>query len=144
MPERSIGAVSKTVVPLRVPRVRIPASPPALDRTANGGRSRPHARSGGQRSEQIALRFNDAAVTFDGFDILGQHARVFAAVAAAVDPDARAGCYGKFLDHGGRNRLLPRQWTIFTLNGAGLLVTAAIMLWNSGRRSLVADAPGST
>ncbi len=27
MPERSIGAVSKTVVPLRVPRVRIPVSP---------------------------------------------------------------------------------------------------------------------
>ena len=28
MPERSNGAVSKTVVPLRVPRVRIPPSPP--------------------------------------------------------------------------------------------------------------------
>ena len=27
MPERSNGTVSKTVVPLRVPRVRIPASP---------------------------------------------------------------------------------------------------------------------
>ena len=27
MPERSIGAVSKTVVPSRVPRVRIPVSP---------------------------------------------------------------------------------------------------------------------
>ena len=27
MPEWSIGAVSKTVVPLRVPRVRIPISP---------------------------------------------------------------------------------------------------------------------
>ena len=27
VPEWSIGAVSKTVVPLRVPRVRIPASP---------------------------------------------------------------------------------------------------------------------
>ena len=27
MPEWSIGAVSKTVVPLRVPRVRIPVSP---------------------------------------------------------------------------------------------------------------------
>jgi hypothetical protein len=28
VPERSIGTVSKTVVPLRVPRVRIPPSPP--------------------------------------------------------------------------------------------------------------------
>jgi hypothetical protein len=28
MPEWSIGAVSKTVVPLQVPRVRIPVSPP--------------------------------------------------------------------------------------------------------------------
>ena len=28
VPERSNGAVSKTVVPLRVPRVRIPPSPP--------------------------------------------------------------------------------------------------------------------
>jgi hypothetical protein len=28
MPEWSIGAVSKTVVPSRVPRVRIPVSPP--------------------------------------------------------------------------------------------------------------------
>jgi hypothetical protein len=33
VPERSIGAVSKTVVPLRVPRVRIPASPPASLKT---------------------------------------------------------------------------------------------------------------
>ncbi len=30
MPERSIGAVSKTVVPLWVPRVRIPPSPPDI------------------------------------------------------------------------------------------------------------------
>ena len=30
VPEWSIGAVSKTVVPLGVPRVRIPASPPLL------------------------------------------------------------------------------------------------------------------
>jgi hypothetical protein len=32
VPERSIGAVSKTVVPSRVPRVRIPPSPfPVID-----------------------------------------------------------------------------------------------------------------
>lgn len=31
-----------------------------------------------------------------------------------------------------------------TSNGAGLDVPASIIRWNSGRRSLVADAPGST
>ena len=31
MPERSIGTVSKTVVPLRVPRVRIPVFPQPTD-----------------------------------------------------------------------------------------------------------------
>ena len=31
MPEWSIGTVSKTVVPLRVPRVRIPVFPPTSD-----------------------------------------------------------------------------------------------------------------
>ncbi len=30
MPEWSIGAVSKTVVPLRAPRVRIPVFPPTI------------------------------------------------------------------------------------------------------------------
>ncbi len=32
---------------------------------------------------------------------------MFAAIAAAVDPDALLGSRGEFLDHGGRNRLLP-------------------------------------
>lgn len=32
MPEWSIGTVSKTVVPLRVPRVRIPVFPQNLDK----------------------------------------------------------------------------------------------------------------
>ena len=53
MPERSNGAVSKTVVPLRVPRVRIPFSPqPVQDAprsgaffiTAGAGRARPGLR----------------------------------------------------------------------------------------------------
>ena len=53
MPERSNGAVSKTVVPLRVPRVRIPFSPqPVQDAprsgaffiTASAGRARPGLR----------------------------------------------------------------------------------------------------
>lgn len=32
---------------------------------------------------------------------------MFAAIAAAVDPNALAGGSGEFLDHGGRDRLLP-------------------------------------
>jgi hypothetical protein len=46
---------SKCGVPARVPRVRIPPSPPTQNRTANAGRSRFHAAGGGERSEQIAL-----------------------------------------------------------------------------------------
>jgi hypothetical protein len=38
--------------------------------------------------------------------VLGQGAEVFAPVAAAADPDARAGGFYEFLDHGGRYRLL--------------------------------------
>jgi hypothetical protein len=37
-----------------------------------------------------------------------------------------------------------KLWTMTISNGAGLLVPASIMRWNSGRRSLVAEAPGST
>ena len=35
---------------------------------------------------------------------------MFAAIAAAVDPDALAGGPGEFLDHGGRDRLLARAF----------------------------------
>jgi hypothetical protein len=35
-------------------------------------------------------------------------------------------------------------WTTTTSNGAGFAVPASIICWNSGRRSLVADAPAST
>src|SRR3546814_2529667 len=38
-----------------------------------------------------------------------------------------------------KNRL--NEWTTTTSKGAGFEVPASIMRWNSGRRSLVADAP---
>ncbi len=36
------------------------------------------------------------------------------------------------------------EWTITPSKGAGFDVPASIMRWNSGLRSVVADAPGST
>ncbi len=60
--------------------------------------------------EQIALRSHDADFSVRDLDPLGQRAKVFAAIAAAVDPDALAGGSGEFLDHGGRDRLLPRAF----------------------------------
>ncbi len=58
VPEWPIGAVSKTVVPSRVPWVRIPPSPPTRNRTANAGRGRFQAAGGGKRSETHRLAGN--------------------------------------------------------------------------------------
>ena len=62
VPERSNGAVSKTVVPSRAPRVRIPVSPPAVPRLPprlTGNSKRPNARRWRQAMEQ-----RDAAIVF--------------------------------------------------------------------------------
>ena len=104
------AAVLKTAVGASPPWVRIPPLPPIQNRTANAGRSRFYARGGGERSEQIALRSHDADFAVRDLDPLGQRAKVFAAIAAAVDPDALAGGRGELLDHGGRDRLLPRAF----------------------------------
>ncbi len=52
MPEWSIGAVSKTVEPFGVPRVRIPLSPPSL------AEARQKKGEGELRSDTVRLNFN--------------------------------------------------------------------------------------
>jgi hypothetical protein len=70
VPERSIGTVSKTVVLLRVPRVRIPPSPPVQNRTGHAERKRLHASGGGERLKQTALRADDADLAIRDLDAL--------------------------------------------------------------------------
>jgi hypothetical protein len=77
------------------------------NRTANAWHSRFYARSGGERSEQIALRSHDADFAVSDLHTLGQGAPMFAAI-AAVDPEALTGGCSEFLDHGGRDRPLAR------------------------------------
>ena len=110
MAERFKAHAWKACVRESVPWVRIPLLPPLQNRTANAGRSRFYAPSGGKRSEQIALRPHDPYFLFGHLHPLSQGAEVFAAVAAAVHPDALAGRPGELLDHGGGDRLLPHAF----------------------------------
>ncbi len=62
MPEWSIGTVSKTVVPLRVPRVRIPVFPPKIQGASpKGGSLNFSDRQKGTRRFVIAQRFRSTA-----------------------------------------------------------------------------------
>ena len=64
MPEWSIGTVSKTVVPLRVPRVRIPVFPPTTKGCKSNDAQPFVVRKGGMRTLAgfvIAKRFRSAA-----------------------------------------------------------------------------------
>ena len=79
VPEWSIGAVSKTVVGLRPPWVRIPPSPPLQSLSG-------HCVSASlrcDRLEQPGLRSDDPDLAFRHLDTLGQGAQVVAAEAAA-------------------------------------------------------------
>ena len=104
------AAVLKTAERVSVPWVRIPPHPPVQNRTANAGRSRFYAVGGGKRSEQIAFRSHDPHLLLGHLHPLSQGAKVFAPIAAAVDPDALAGSPGEPLQHGGRDRLLPHTF----------------------------------
>ena len=64
------AAVLKTAAGQSPPWVRIPPLPPLQNRTANAGRSRFYARGGSERSEQIALRADDADLAVCHFDAL--------------------------------------------------------------------------
>ncbi len=91
----------------RVPRVRIPPSPPIQNRTANAAGRRFYARVGGKGSEQVALRSDDADLAIRDLDPLGQRPQVIAAITAAIDPDPLAGTPGELPDHSWHDGLLP-------------------------------------
>jgi hypothetical protein len=94
--EWSNAAVSKTVVGLRRPRVRIPVSPPIRNKAGHLTRRVCCAH---ERSQQIALRSHDADFAFIDVDPLGQGSQVVTAVAAAGQAHPVAGGAGEGAEH---------------------------------------------
>jgi hypothetical protein len=83
VPEWSIGTVSKTVVRICVPWVRIPPSPPVRNRTANAGCIRLCTGRGCQHLKQAAFRADDSDLAVCGLHAPGERAEVAAASACA-------------------------------------------------------------
>jgi hypothetical protein len=96
VPERSNGAVSKTVVPFAGDR-GFESLP--LRHAGTGPRTPGDAGGGGQRLEQIAFRADDADLAVGDLDPLGECTEMLATIAAAVDPDRLARRPGERLDH---------------------------------------------
>jgi hypothetical protein len=76
------------------------------NRTANAGRSRFHARGGGEHLKQIAFRADNADLAICDLDALRKRAEMVAAVTAAIDPNPLPCRSGECLDHLRRDGLL--------------------------------------